>query len=156
MKKFFATLVLATAVLTGCNKETPVTWQIHDVYLPDAYPSELPETVAGAAVLTFGYSTLAGSDGCAQFNAKVAYEPAGANFTSAQKVTISQVNVAQSSACEGAAQFYHERIMGLIENQFEIKHDEQNQHEIVLLAPEENTIRPGFRLVVGGGVSSPS
>ena len=105
-------------VLAGCtpainSTSTSVSphgerWQISAVYIDDATPPRLPESIGSQAFLTVGTSTVVGSTGCQLLTGKATW----ANLEGGQSV---QFDVAtRDQACDPLTAHYSDLIRGFL------------------------------------------
>ncbi|WP_167540131.1 META domain-containing protein [Corynebacterium ciconiae] len=140
------------ALLTACGSQQPEpnpltgpAWYITDVYTQPDSPSQLPDSIAGKAVLALGEHTMAGDTGCAPFQAEVHYTRDGEGSTSADATQLRFEHLRiDEPHCEGAAQYFHEHIVSLLNSELDV---DLKENSLVLRSAEEDIDAPALRLV---------
>ncbi|WP_151550463.1 MULTISPECIES: META domain-containing protein [Corynebacterium] len=143
--------VLSLILLSGCGSEerpeSPITgpaWYITDVYTQPDSPSQLPDSIAGQAVMSLGEHTVAGDTGCAPFQAEVHYSHDGEGSTSADATHLRFDHLRiDDPTCEGAAQYFHEHIVSLLNSELDIEYKESS---LLLRSSAEEIDAPALRL----------
>ncbi|GGG80385.1 hypothetical protein [Corynebacterium pelargi] len=137
------------ASLGACSQPEPVQnvqWQVTNVYTTPEYPSEVPDSVAGAVTLTFGASSLTGSTGCARLQAVVDYDtkdPSEAKEMTVREIVFDPIDEQQ---CTGHARFIHDHMVDILhDGRFDIR-PEPNSSAKVLLKQSDQFQRPGLRI----------
>ncbi|WP_075727556.1 hypothetical protein [Corynebacterium aquilae] len=121
-----AVVTLCGVTLVGCSSDAPiedVTWQITNIY-QQGYPSDVPDDVAVAPRIIFGYTSVVGDTGCAPFHAHIEYttdDGTKVEPLSATKARFSDVRVDDvRQGCIGREAFVHDSLVSLLPHEFSI------------------------------------
>ncbi|ARU46740.1 hypothetical protein [Corynebacterium silvaticum] len=154
--KATAVLCLLAISLAGCGQQKQQVagsqWQVTDVYTTPEFPHEVPDAIAGAAVMSFGGSSMTGFTGCAPFQGKISFsaqEKQNVAPQDADRLTVKAVKFQpiDDATCEGRTRYIHGSLVDIIVGaSFDVRHD--GPGVITLLRSGESVDSPAIRLVV--------
>ncbi|AIU33392.1 MULTISPECIES: hypothetical protein [Corynebacterium] len=154
--KVTAALCLLALGLAGCGEKKQQVagsqWQVTDVYTTPEFPHEVPDAIAGAAVMSFGGSSMTGFTGCAPFQGKISFsaqEKQNVAPQDADRLTVKAVKFQpiDDATCEGRTRYIHDSLVDIIvDASFTVRHDGAG---VITLLRNGNAIdSPAIRLVV--------
>lgn len=148
---------VGAALLTACGSDELAnsTWQITNVYTAEQKPSELPASIAGAAVLSFGGSSITGFTGCANLQGLVEFtsDDKPAQPGQADRLTVSELNVQEpDDSCQGQQRYVHDAVVDVLSHTpLEVQPLRNGSGDVDALLLREQTDavnKPGLRLAV--------